>query len=47
MTPIELADDGVGLDALLVEVLERADVMRAERGAAAEDEDPLLLPRHD
>ena len=40
------ADDRVGLDALLVEVLERADVVRAERRAAAEDEDPLLLARH-
>ena len=40
------ADDRVGLDALLFQVPERADVVRPEGGAPTQDEDPLLALGH-
>src|SRR5262249_38788220 len=39
-------DDRVGDDPLLLQEAERADVVRAERRTAAEDEDALLALRH-
>src|SRR6185369_792456 len=44
--PDRAADDHVRLDALLVEVLQGADVVGAERRAAAEDEDAFLPAGH-